>query len=342
MGHIGIKGLQSAVDGIQFDDTSPNSCTICAKANIKCSSPFPHNTLHCAPHILHHIHCDVCGPFPSCYSSYHYFIFFICCHSRYIFLYHMKFHDEEPDHFIHFQNLAKNFSGQCIKILCVDKAPELVCGKSEQHCLSHGIVYEKTVHDSLNQNGIAECCNLTLASMARAMLLDAGLSSWFWPFAIKTAVHLKNRVPHSLLLPHKTPFEFWYNHKPNLLHIYLFGSHCTTCILSTSLTKFESCGEAACFLGYAKNAKGYIPWVLGPDRCSGSIKVCREVTFHRLQSKSLLQDEDCPPHWDDIPLPNIVYESYASLHFFLLSLFSVVMHHFFVATVTQHYKVVQT
>jgi hypothetical protein len=219
----------------------------------------------------------------------------------------MKSRDEAPDHFIHFQNRAENFSGQRVKILRVDNAPELVRSKLKQHCLSRGITYEKTVPDSPNQNSVAERCNLTLASMARAMLLDAGLSSWFWPFAIETAVHLKNCVPHSLLPPHKTPFELWYNYKPNLSHLRLFGSHCTARVLSTSLTKFESRSESARFLGYAKNAKGYIIWTPGPNGRGRTVKVRRDVTFHGQPSKPLLQDEDRSPLWDDIPLPNIVF-----------------------------------
>ena len=310
MGHIGVKGLRSAVDGIQFDDSSFSSCRICATANIK-RSPFPHNTLHRAPNILFRIHCDVCGPLPPSYGSYRYFILSTCCHSRYIFLYLMKSRDEVPDHFIHFHNLAENFSGQRIKTLRVDNAPELVRGKLQTYCSSRGITYEKTVPDSPSQNGVAERCNLTLASMARAMLLDAQLSSWFWPFAIETAVHLKNRVPHSLLPPNKTPFEFWYNYKPNLSHLRLFGSPCTTRVLSSSLSKFDSRGESGRFLGYAKNAKGYILWIPGPEGRGGSIKVRRDVAFHDFPSNPLLQDEDRSPLWDDIPLPNNVYESHA-------------------------------
>ena len=40
MGHIGVKGLHSAIEGIDFDDSTHQSCIICAKANIK-RTPFP-------------------------------------------------------------------------------------------------------------------------------------------------------------------------------------------------------------------------------------------------------------------------------------------------------------
>ena len=207
MGHIGVKGLRSAADGIYFDNSSFPSCTVCAHANIK-RTPFPSKSSHRTMEILQHVHCDVCGPLPPCFGSYRYFILFICCHSRFIFLYLMKSCEEAPDHFLHFLAVAVNFSDRRVKILRIDNAPELVRGRLEHYCGSRGITYEKTVPDSPSQNGVAERCNLTLISMAHAMLLDANLSSWYWPFAIEAAAYLKNCIPHRLLLPHKTPFKF--------------------------------------------------------------------------------------------------------------------------------------
>ena len=298
MGHIGVKGLKHAIEGITFDDSHINDpCAICARANIK-RSPFPQKASHRATRLLERIHCDICGPLPPCYGSYRYFILFICCYSRYISVYFMKSRDEAYQHFSSFRSLAENFSREHISILRVDNAPELVRGKLEQCCNSLGITYERTVPDTPNQNGVAERCNLTLASMARAMLLDAELNEWFWPFAIHAAVHIKNRVPHSNLPPNKTPFEFWHGHKPNLSHLRLFGSRCTSRILTSNLSKFHPRGESAIFLGYAQNAKGYIIWVKDPNGHSGSVKIRRDVTFHGF---SLPPDSnDTSPLWEDI------------------------------------------
>ena len=194
--------------------------------------------------------------------------------------------------------------------------PELVRGRLEHYCGSRGITYEKTIPDSPSQNGVAECCNLTLVSMARTMLLDANLSSWYWPFAIEATVHLKNRVPHRLLLPHKTPFEFWYNQKPDLSHLHLFGSSCVSRILSTTSSKFEPRGEHVHFLGYAKNAKGYILSVANSNGVGGSIKICRDVSFSGFSPRASSQsDDNRSPLWDDIPQPDRAYGSYASFPF---------------------------
>jgi transposase InsO family protein len=256
MGHIGVKGLRHAAEGIDFDDTTHSSCTICARANIK-RTPFPEKASHRATRLLQRIHCDVCGPLPSCYGNYRYFILFICCYSRYISVYFMKTRDEALQCFIEFRALTETFCREKTITLRVDNAPELTKGQFAAHCESEGITYEKTVPEAPSQNGVAERCNLTLASMARAMLIDSDLSDWFWPFAIQAAVHIKNRVPHSNLPPHKTPFEFWHGYKPNLSHLRHFGAYCTSRITpSNALQKFDPRGEPGRFLGYAKDAKG--------------------------------------------------------------------------------------
>jgi hypothetical protein len=216
----------------------------------------------------------------------------------------MKSRDEALQCFTEFHAIAETFSGEKVTILHVNNTPELIKGKFKHHCRLEGISYEKTVPDSPSQNGVAECCNLTLASMTRAMLIDTNLSDWFWPFAIQATVHIKNHVPHSILPPHKTPFKFWHHYKPNLSHLQPFGVSCTTCIISNNLSKFEPCGEAGHFLGYAKDAKGYLIWVPGLKGRGGLLKTRRDVVFHDYPSSQSVTSmhNDLSPLWDDVVL----------------------------------------
>ena len=301
MGHIGVKGLRSAVEGINFDDSEHESCQICARANIK-RKPFPKEASHRATRLLQRVHCDICGPLPPSYGGFRHFILFICCYSRYIFISPMKSREEAPDQFMRFKALAETFSQQKITILRVDNAPELVRGKLEEHCRIAGISYKKTIPHSPSQNGVAERCNLTLVSIARALLFDASMSEWFWPFAILTAAHIKNRVPHSNLPTNTTPFELWYQYKPDLSHLRLFGAPCTSRILTTHLSKFDPRGEHGRFLGYARDAKGYLIWVPNSSGVGGTVKTRRDVIFHDFPSPAL--PDDSLPLWDDIAVPD--------------------------------------
>jgi hypothetical protein len=106
VGHIGVKGLYSAVDSLPLDDSSPFSCDVCAQANIKCS-PFPNRDY--ATCLLKCIHCDVCGPLPCCYGNFSYYILFIDYYSRFITLFLMKSRDEALSLFVQFQNALEHF-----------------------------------------------------------------------------------------------------------------------------------------------------------------------------------------------------------------------------------------
>ena len=141
------------------------------------------------------------------------------------------------------------------------------------YCKAQGITYEKTIPDSPSQNGIAERTNLTVCSMARAMLIDGNLRDFFWPFAVLTAVHIKQRVPHASLPPNVTPFELWFKRRADLSHLCPFGAHCTAHVITNHLTEFQPRGEPRRFLGYAKDVKGYLIWVPNSHNNSGTVKV---------------------------------------------------------------------
>ena len=73
------------------------------------------------------------------------------------------------------------------------------------------------------QNGLAEKPNKDLAQIMRNLLYSAGLNSKFWSYAMRHAVYLKNRWPHSSL-KWKTPYESLNGIKPNLTNLRIFGS----------------------------------------------------------------------------------------------------------------------
>jgi transposase InsO family protein len=73
------------------------------------------------------------------------------------------------------------------------------------------------------QNGVAERRNRTLMDMVRSMLSYSTLPISLWMEALKTTVHILNRVP-SKSVP-KTPYEMWTGRKLtlNYLHVGLSG-----------------------------------------------------------------------------------------------------------------------
>jgi hypothetical protein len=73
------------------------------------------------------------------------------------------------------------------------------------------------------QNGLAEKPNQDLARMMRSMLYGAGLGSQYWSYALRHAVYLNNRLPHTSLA-YVTPFEKLNGSKPNLSKLRVFGA----------------------------------------------------------------------------------------------------------------------
>lgn len=298
MGHIGVKGLRDATTGLDWDETDSQLCRICALANIK-RLPFPKVSYTRAERPLVRVHTDICGKLPRGYGGYFYFILFIDDYSRWIGIWFLKQKSDALSAFKEYKAAVEKFHGLQITFLRIDNAPDLVEGQFRDYCSDAGITYEKAVPDAHQQNGVAERQNWTVASMTRAMLLDADLSDYFWPLAALSAVHIKNRVPHKALPPKKTPFEVWFGTKPDLSHLRPFGSKVTSRKLnSDKLQKFTARGQSGRFVGYARDSRGYLVWF--PD--SRTVLVRRDLIFHGMPSAATPNTSPITlPMWKDVP-----------------------------------------
>ena len=61
--------------------------------------------------------------------------------------------------------------------------------------------------------------------MARTMLNENGLPTYFWAEAVNTTCYILNRVLTRPIL-NKTPYELWKGRTPNLSHFRVFSSKC--------------------------------------------------------------------------------------------------------------------
>ena len=86
-----------------------------------------------------------------------------------------------------------------------------------------GYVLKMTRQESSAQNRIAEKANFDLGRMVCAMLYASGQGSKHWLYAMRHAVYLKNRLPHSSL-NYVTPYEKMYGTKPGLSNKKIFDS----------------------------------------------------------------------------------------------------------------------
>jgi hypothetical protein len=73
--------------------------------------------------------------------------------------------------------------------------------------------------------------------------------------ALKTAVHILNRVP-SKLVP-KTPYEMWTDRKPTLNYLHMWGCSAEARIFNPSIGKLDPKTVSCHFIGYPDKSKGF-------------------------------------------------------------------------------------
>ena len=84
-----------------------------------------------------------------------------------------------------------------IKELISDRG-EYTSSEFEKHLVEHGTKHRLTVHDTPEQNGVAEPLNRTLVEKTCALLFESNLPKTLWGYAILHANYLKNRTYKSI------------------------------------------------------------------------------------------------------------------------------------------------
>ena len=76
-----------------------------------------------------------------------------------------------------------------------------------------------------------------------------------WMEALKTAIHILNRVP-SKSVP-KTPYELWTGREPSLNHLCVWGCPAEAKVFNPNIRKLDSKTVSCHFIGYPERSKGY-------------------------------------------------------------------------------------
>lgn len=214
--------------------------------------------------LLELIHTDICGPFPMGISGHKSFITFIDDHSRYMYLYLIKEKSESLEMFKTFKAEVENQLDRKIKVVRSDRGGEYygrhtdvgqAPGPFFEFCRDNGIVNQYTMPGTPQQNGVAERRNRTLMDMVRSMLANTNLPQNLWTEALKTAVHILNRVP-SKSVP-KTPFELWTGRKPSLKYLKVWGCPAEAKLYNPQSQKLDMKTVSCFFIGYPERSKGY-------------------------------------------------------------------------------------
>jgi len=170
------------------------------------------------------IHTDVWGPSKiTTLGGQHYYVSFTDDYSRETHLYMLK---QKSEVFTKYQQYESWCLIQCkapVKILQSDRGGEYMGEAFTDHLKAVGTIQKLTVHDTPQQNGVAECLNHTLMEWVHTVLHASGLPHYLWGEAVRHICWLKNHTS-TKALPDKTPYEVATGIKPDLSCVHEWGS----------------------------------------------------------------------------------------------------------------------
>lgn len=234
---------------------------------------FPGRSMTKTSRVLELVHTDVMGPMKTLSKGgAKYILTFVDDYSRYVVAYFLAKKSEVADKIKMFKALHENQWGARIKCLRSDNGTEFVNKTVTNLCQRNGIIHQRTVPYSPQQNGIAERMNRTIMEKARSMLHYKCVPICWWAEAVSTAVYLINRSPNTVH-PNNTPYELGFKMKPRMDHLRVFGSHGYAHVDQVKRTKLEAKSFKCMFLGYAEDTKGYRVYDLEKDKISVSRSV---------------------------------------------------------------------
>ena len=262
-GHLGFDTLKlmnekSIVDGIKLNvkEEVSHDCEGCAKGKMQ-RTPFPRRSQHKSNEVLELVHSDVCGPMHvKSLGGLKYFLTFNDDFSRFASVYFLKTKSQVLETFKEFVASVKNQTEKRIKTLRSDNGGEYKSADFIRYCNSCGIKQEFTVPMTPEQNGVSERLNRTKMDTACSMLYHGHLPLSFWAEAVSTSVYLRNLSP-SVSIDGMTPYERWYEHKPNVNHLRVFGCNAYVHVPDQKHKKLEEKSTTCIFVGYPITSKGY-------------------------------------------------------------------------------------
>ena len=237
------------------------------------------------------IHSDVSGPMQTeTMGGKRYVITFTDDYSRCVAVHFMRQKFEALEKFKLFEATAVGDSGNQIGTLRTDNGGEYISIEFAEYLESRHIQHQTTVPHTPEQNGVAERMNRTLLEKARSMIAHADLPKSYWAEAVSTAAHLRNRLPTRALPDGVTPYERWYERKPDLSTLKVFGCIGYAHIPDPQRRKLDDKAVKLRFIGYSRQTKGYRMI----DDATKKVYIRRDVTFNELDfgRKEVTRTED--------------------------------------------------
>ena len=273
LGHIAPLAIKYAIakghiTGIQIDpESKPEFCEACAKAKAAWQ-PFPKESETRATKYGERVHWDLWGPASvRSLSRNSYVAARIDDATCKTVLYFQAKKSQTIDSYKCDEALIETQTRNRIKVACSNRGGEFLSDDLTWHQDMRGTKCELTVHNSPQQNGVAERGMRTHAECTRALLLASGLPRFLWEEAMKHAMWLQNCTP-AHAIDGKTPYKMQHKKKPHLAGIQEF--RVAAYVKDLKAGKLDARTKVGRFVGYDSESKGYqIYW---PQKRSITVK----------------------------------------------------------------------
>lgn len=117
----------------------------------------------------------------------------------------------------------QNQTGKRVKEIRCDNGREYINKDFYNFAKQEGIYLKPGPSYTHELNGVAERYNKTILDRARCLLSEAKIDKKYWPECIYTAAYIGNRLLTNTKI-NKTPFEIFFNKKPNVSNLHIYGS----------------------------------------------------------------------------------------------------------------------
>ncbi len=156
-------------------------------------------------------------------------------------------------------------TGKTLKILHTDGGGKYTSNAFSTYLADNGIKCELTNVYTPQENGVSKCANHTLNNLAWSMIADTkevlqnkSLPPSLWSHAIRHVAWIKNWVFTHSLNSDITPYQAYFQRKPSLATLQLFGCKAYAHIPKVDQSKFTECTIECIHIRFTEEKRAYL------------------------------------------------------------------------------------